>query len=280
MGRVGLLALLAGCNQVFGLAETVAVDARQFDAPADAAFQCPSPGSQPTFAALLHQAVTKNCVSYTTSTAANLGAAFCIDLDAIADGPIDELPERSTFTPAQRFDMPRLTPEGNEMWVRLRATGSATFSVYTRTGDHQWSWVRDLAIASQSQDDQLTVPSRSIDGTRRVLRYAFSEFKLYEYADDGTATTMIRSYQPSELGVTFMSFPNLTADGLRLVFVGSEVGATTAQTLYADRPSLSDSFSPARVLATAPVTSDPFLSEDCARLYTNGLGSIFYAQQR
>ena len=124
MRGVGLLALLAGCNQVFGLKETVPTDAQQFDAPPDAAFTCPSPGSQPAFAAILRQAVTKNCVSYTTSITANRAAAFCIDLDAIADGAIDELPVTSTLSPPGKFDMPRLTPEGDEMWVRKRGTGS------------------------------------------------------------------------------------------------------------------------------------------------------------
>ena len=76
MRGVGLLALLAGCNQVFGLKETVPTDAQQFDAPPDAAFTCPPPGSQPAFAAILRQAVTKNCVSYTTSITANRAAAF------------------------------------------------------------------------------------------------------------------------------------------------------------------------------------------------------------
>lgn len=280
MGRVALLLVLAGCNQVFGLRETVAIDAQQFDAPPDAAFQCPPAGTPPAFAALLHQAVTRNCVSYTTSHTANRAAAFCIDLDAIADGAIDEVPALSILTPANAFDMPRLTPEGDEMWVRHRTSNAATFAVYRHDGEHQWSWVRDLPIPSSSRDDLLTTPSRSIAGVRRFLRYAFSELRLYEYTYDGTTATPIRAYDAAALAVTFISFPSLTGDGLRLVFVGSEVGSTSALTFYADRPSLDVAFSPATVLTTAPVTTDPFLTEDCARLYTNGLGSIFYARQR
>jgi hypothetical protein len=280
MGRVGLLLCLAGCNQVFGLSETVAIDAQQFDAPPDAAFRCPPAGTPPMFATILHQAVTKNCISYTTSLGANRAAAFCLDIEAISDGAIDEVPERSIFTPPNAFDMPRLTPEGDEMWVRRRASNAATFAVYRYGGDHQWTWVRDLSIPSSSRDDLITTPSRSVGGVRRFLRLAFSELRLYEYTDDGATATLIRSYDASALAVTFISFPNLDADGQRLVFVGAELGSTKARTFYADRASLDVAFSPATVLVTAPVTSDPFLTEDCARLYTNGLGSIFYARQR
>ena len=51
------------------------------------------------------------------------------------------------------------------------------------------------------------------------------------------------------------------------------------QTLYMDRASIDAPFSPPTVLATAPVVYDPFLASDCSKLYTSGLGSIFYAPQ-
>jgi hypothetical protein len=274
------LASCCACNQVFGLGETVPVDARQFDAPADAPYRCPAIGTQPRFAALLHQAITKNCIHYTTSAPSNRAAAYCIDIDAIADGAIDEVPQPTVFTPDDKLDMPRLTPEGDEMWVRRRGAGSAAIAVYQHAGDHAWTWVRDLAIASGSRDDAFTVPTNRDHGRRRFLRYAFDELLLHEYDDDGLATTAIRSYDAPALGVTFISLPNITADGLRLVFIGSALGDTTSRTYYADRASLDVPFSPASVLTTAPVAFDPFLTEDCARLYTNGLGSIFYAVQQ
>jgi hypothetical protein len=52
-----------------------------------------------------------------------------------------------------------------------------------------------------------------------------------------------------------------------------------SRTLYSDRKAVSEVFSPASVLATAPVVLDPFLTSDCGRIYTSGLGSIFFAEQ-
>ena len=71
----------------------------------------------------------------------------------------------------------------------------------------------------------------------------------------------------------------ILADGLRLVFVGQGVDTNFAQTFYADRAQLADPFVQAVPLASAPVAYDPFLTTDCSRLYTSGLGSIFYARQ-
>lgn len=50
--------------------------------------------------------------------------------------------------------------------------------------------------------------------------------------------------------------------------------------MFADRSDPSVPFPAASPLATAPVVFDAFLSEDCGRLYTWGLGYLFYASQR
>lgn len=273
-----LLALCCGCNEVFGLRQTIAIDAQQFDAPADAPYACPPPGAQPMFAALLYQVIAQNCISYTTSATTNRAAAYCLDIDAIADGVIDGVPEKTVMTPEGNFDWPRLTPEGDEMWVRRR-DGTGKIAVYGYTSEHQWTWIRDLALASTGVDDIITTPSRRVDGVRHFLHYAFSERTLYEYTDDGATQTFVRAYDATALGIYFVQFPNLDADGLRLVFVGQGVDTNFAQTFYADRAQLADPFVAALPLTTAPVAYDPFLTADCSRLYTSGLGSIFYARQ-
>jgi hypothetical protein len=275
MRALAWVVLGCGCNQVFGLNETVA---QQFDAPIDAPFTCPAAGTQPAFTTVLNQAIAKNCISYTTSVTADRAAAYCVDIDAIADGVVDGIPERATLTPADQVDWPRLSPEGDELWVRRR-TPTTSFAIYQYVSAHNWRKVRDLALGGVGQDDIITTPSKRIGGARRFVRYAFGEFRLYEYSDDGTTPTMIRTYDAQALGVYYVQFPNLDADGLRLVFVGQSSGSTFAQTFYADRASIDEPFTTATPLATAPVAYDPFLSADCGRLYTSGLGSIFFAQQ-
>ncbi|HEX5060800.1 MAG TPA: hypothetical protein VFV99_15635 [Kofleriaceae bacterium] len=273
------LLLLCGCNQVFGLRETIANDAQLFDAPIDAPFTCPDPAMQPQFSKILHQVITKNCQAYMTSPESNRAVAYCVDMDVVVDGVIDAEPQPATLTPVGQYDWPRLTPEGDEIWVRDRRV-PPTFAVFQWQSDHTWAHVRDLVIANVARDDYITAPSRKVGGKRRFVRLAFSEFKLYEYDDDGTTTTPIRSYNLQlDLGVDFASFPNLDASGLRLVFVGQTTGTSFTQTFYASRASIDDSFSPAKPLLAAPLAYDPFLTPDCSRLYTSGLGSIFYAQQ-
>lgn len=274
------LTLCCACNQVFGLKETVPIDAQRFDAPPDAPFTCPAPGTQPQFSSLLHQAIAKNCLSYTTSIPMNRGVAFCVGPDGIYDGAIDEVPVMATLSPAIDADFPRITPEGDEIWVRHRGITPPSFAVYAYASVHQWTYVRDLAVPNVGADDVITAPSRKLGGKRRFLRYAFNGFKLEEYEDDGTTATLVRSYDlSSDLGLFFLQFPNLDADGLRLVFAGELQSAKDTQTLYTDRPSIDAGFPPPAVLATAPVVYDPFLAADCSKLYTSGLGSIFYAPQ-
>jgi len=273
------LLLLCGCNQVFGLRETIANDAQLFDAPPDAPYACPAAGAQPQFSKVLQQSLAKNCISYTTSPTADRAVAYCLDLDAIADGPVDGDLQLAEMPAPDKLDWPRLTPEGDETWARRRGS-TATFAVYRWESEHRWTHVRDLAISNTGRDDIITAPSRRVGGKRRFLRHAFSEFKVYEYEDDGTTTSVVRTYDiAGDLGVYFVQFPNLDADGLRLVFVGQAPTSNITQTFYADRARLADSFSSASALGTAPVAYDPFLTPDCSRLYTSGLGSIFYAPQ-
>lgn len=273
------LLLLCGCNQVFGLRETIANDAQLFDAPIDAPFACPTPGMQPQFSKVLHQVITKNCQAYMTSLESNRAVAYCVDTDQFVDGEVDGDPQPTTLTPAGTYDWPRLSPEGDEIWVRDRSV-PPKFAVFQWQSDHHWAHVRDLDIMNVARDDYITAPSRKVAGRRRVVRYAFSEFKLYEYDDDGTTSPAVRTYNlQADLGVDFVSFPNLDASGLRLVFVGQQSGTSFTQTFYADRANLDDAFSQAKPLLAAPLAYDPFLTPDCSRIYTSGLGSIFYAQQ-
>lgn len=279
-----LLVLVCRCNQIFGLKETQPLDAQQFDAPIDAPFACPAPGTPPQFSKILHQAIERNCQGYMTSPESQRAVAFCFDagglFGGIVDGEVDGVLQTSTLTPAGDFDWPRLTPEGNEIWVRDRGS-PAKFAVFQWQSDHQWTRVRDLMITGVARDDYITAPSRAVGGKRRFLRYAFSTFKLLEYEDDGATTSgPIRSYDVNiDLGSDFINLPNLDASGLRLVFVGETPGTTYSQTFYADRASLDVPFSKAMPLPTAPVAFDPFVTPDCSRIYTSGLGSIFYAQQ-
>lgn len=287
MGRtidVALLATLAGgCNAFYGLTETRPVDAAIFDAPNDAPYQCPGLGARPTFGSVLVQVTDRNCQLYTTSPDRQLAAARCSvgPVDTIETGPIDGELQPATLTGAPgELSFVRLTPEGDELWVRRLSAGVGKTTVYSRSDDHTWTFVRDLALPPSSRDDSFSAPTRRVGGVRRFLVHRFSS-DVVEYTDDGTTTTLVRTYAPPDLGSPYVILPNLTADGLRIVFAGEPTsGPSATQTMYAERSDPGAPFPAASPLATAPVAFDAFLSEDCGRLYTSGLGYLFYASQR
>jgi hypothetical protein len=278
-----LLALCA-CDQVFGLTATRPVDATFFDAPLDAAPTC---NGTPQFSPLLHQAVFQACLYYTTSEARDLAAAACGQgsYDDY-DGAVDQVLSPATFMGGPRPggpELPRLTPEGDELWGRFQVgPSSAVFSIFTHSGEHQWSYSRDLPITNPAMDDSVGTPTRKVAGVRHFIYWDHTNFQLVEYLYDGTTASLLRSYTPGELASSFVQFPQLSPDGLRLIFTGSlqTDPSNTVVTLYTQRATIADVFPPAVVLNTAPVTFDPFLTADCGRLYTSGLGSIFYAQQQ
>lgn len=75
-----LLLLLCGCNQVFDLNATVAVDAQYFDAPPRQPAHCPAFGTDLAFSPQLHQ-LHYYCVNYQVSLSADLAVTSCIDND-------------------------------------------------------------------------------------------------------------------------------------------------------------------------------------------------------
>jgi hypothetical protein len=259
------------------------IDAAVFDAGVDAAPMCPTPGTPPQFKGSLHQ-VSDNCVLYTLDEAGTRDAALCTsgvvnEPAVISDGGGDGVLSPVTLVPppASAPDMPRLSPEGDELWVRA----GGKILVYSHTGDHTWTFARDLGVSFQDFQESYSPPSRWVAGKRRFVATTNTTQLLQEWEDDGTTVTMGLQYPSVQEGTSFFLFPTLTADGLRLVWSGSFPTDMTAasRTLYADRKTVSDAFSLATNLTTAPVVLDAFLTDDCGRLYTSGLGSIFFAEQ-
>jgi hypothetical protein len=83
----------------------------------------------------------------------------------------------------------------------------------------------------------------------------------------------------TELGIQVATPPNLSADGLRMVFRAYESTGNTFAVFYADRESIDARFGMAQPVAGVPDVSDPFMSDDCARIYFSGLGSLLYVDQ-
>ncbi len=273
---------LCACTQVFGLDETHGVvpsDAQYFDAPADAPFACPPTGETPQFSRLLHQ-IPQSCRHYTASGPLGRATALCREpLAQVAEGPSE-----GPLSPvagladvgAQRFDLVRLVPEGDEMYVRHWDTGTVVGRIrrFRREADDTFTAATDVTLQGATTDSfvQFGAPSR---GPRRrmMLRNGTGALQEVEISETGVAQP-IAVYTEAELGVDLLiSLPNLTPDGLHLVFSGQR---EEQHTYYSDRATLADRFSPGRRLANVPAANDTFLTEDCSRVYFSALGSILW----
>ncbi|MDB4956779.1 MAG: hypothetical protein JWO36_4348 [Myxococcales bacterium] len=288
-GVVALIAL-AGCNQVFGLhatQESPASDAQFFDAPIDAPFRCPPAGTTPRFSTAPHQVLFRLCTRYVISADANLAMAMC-DGNEVAQGPVEGRLTAvsdltSTDTNVQR-SIPQLSPEGDFVFVHeyVFAQSKASFVRYRHAaGDH---WTRDgvLVMPAVVTGPLIEISTPTRGPVRRVI-VRDNTANLYELIDDGSNTLQMHAtYTPADLGVFNAQSAMLSADGMRLVLYGTKPdgnGNVIQSVWYTDRPTIADRFRPVDRMLDVPVITDPFLSEDCARLYFSGIGSIWYVQQ-
>lgn len=273
MRWLGLLIAVCGCNAVFGLRETAPVDAAYFDAPIDAAPQCPAPGGEPLFRPAYVQVPVSQCFSYVPSAS---GHALARCQNAMWFGPANGELRPATFQTTAQLNEPRLAPEGDLAIVSVFP--GPTFELYRRTGDD--SWVHERQVIAALPTRSVSTPSRGPDRRAMVVEFDTDHYQLTEIRDTGASPWAVAdSYPISALEVTALYSANLTADGLRLVFNGNS-NAGDSGVFQSERPSLSARFGPARLLSTVPsIAETPFMTEDCSRIYFSGLDTVFYLAQ-
>ncbi len=278
---------LAGCNQIFGLKKT---QPALFDAPADAPFTCPmlGQGLAPAFSDLFVQLIPEGtCENYTTSLpAANVAVATCMTAaeaqpTVTETGAIDAMALNVTPTVPFAADG-KLSPEGDELWVgRTDPNANALLSVYTRS-DTGWLLAFDaytvmgLPYASPSTPMKKGTPRRTLYSANGEV-HELDESAPGQWMDTGMTLT------PQALGIAgIASVPQLSPDGLRIVFAGTGTGADAPSgVFYADRVDLSHPFGPAiRVTGPPAEAAYAFMTSDCSRMYFAGLGSILYVPQQ
>ena len=251
------------------------------DADCQGVHGCPPIGTAPQFSRLLHQAIFQDCFEYSTSAAGTAVAMCNVDSSvALFEGPVDApLLAIPGFGPQAGFvlEAAQLAPEGDELFVSYESTSSPVTSRIERfvaAADGSWTQSVDvthplLGFASMG------TPSA---GPRRHVLVVTMSTAIQELVVDSTgASSLIRSYTATDLGIGANSAPNLTADGLRAVFAGSTT--TSSGVYYSDRAAIDDPLSPAISLAGLPFATDPFLTSDCARLYFSALSSVLYVRQ-
>jgi len=260
---------LAACNQVFGSTSVEVTPVAQFDAPLDAAFACTAIGQTPQFSPYLHQFLARDCSFYGIAGTDAVAECMIAGVETVVIGPLGGELVPALGLPASGLpSTPRIAPDGQTMLGRV----NPAVVEYARAGD-VWSVANSNVFELGSTGTPFSSIAQ-IGSTLRVLVLEFPEDTLAEY-ERANGVWSVVAQTPVEQVVGSASPAlglALTSDGLRLVI------ATDSETRYSDRPSLDAAFRPSEPLQS-PAASDVFVSDDCARIYLSGLGSVFYAQR-
>jgi hypothetical protein len=281
MRWLALLALPCGCDGVLGLHETRLADATHADAPPT----CAGIGMPPTFVPVLHQVTTTDCNEYVPSVTAGTATAACHSVASY--GPIDaDLVPLAVVgrSPNSTFDYPRLAPEGDELWIReaIPNTGYA-LDAYRLGSDGTFSYDHAIAVPSSLKPEQgfYNVGNTSAGPLRHFI-YGDAQVLSIEphelIADDTGAVQEAIGTVASLGGLSLNSPIMISADGLRLVFVGFPTGGGPTAPYYADRPALDAPFAMPVVLDLpgGNQLATPYLRADCDRIYFSIIGFVFY----
>jgi len=114
-----------------------------------------------------------------------------------------------------------------------------------------------------------------------------SQLALHELVlpANGTGIDLLVMGAPRLTRFGGLSAPNLSPDGLRLVFSATVMVSQSSVTgvMYASRDSVTTPFTYGEMvfLQGPPAEAEtPFLTEDCSRVYFSGLESVFYVTEQ
>ena len=284
--RFAVVALAAcGCNQVFGLEQTIGPSV-YFDAPVDAPFACPPVGQTPQFSRLLHQ-IPQRCSELSASLIADQAIAMCFEptmqiAQGTAVGPLEQIAGFETVNRIH-YDAPRLMPDGDQVIIRRWDEGTVVgeIRVYNRGADGVLTYSHEITLPSGAQTDSFVrygSPSRG-PSRRMFYRPNIGPLTELEFGPSG-ASTIAATYTEDDFGVTSFAGlpPSITGDGLRLVMYAG--GPEGNGIYYSDRAMVTDRFRTASLLMNVPPAIDAFMTDDCERLYFSAINSLFWVQQQ
>lgn len=291
VARLSMILALVGCNQIFGVNATgmlPPIDAQQFDAALDAPYACPPLGTAPAFSRNYHQAVMQNCTGYSASPGADLAMSVCQlggANEVIADGPIDGAMTASVLvsppeTPMIGQPSPKIGPDGDVLLVRRFDTVKNKFliALYERVSG-TWVYRYDAYTPNQQFSAFPSTPTRGASARRFLLYVGIGQGQLDEIVETSSGVwSKAASHTTAELAVATITDVNLSPDGLRIVFNGATASPIAPAVLYADRARVGDPFDHAIAL-DVPAVHEPFMTEDCGRLYFDAIDTIFFVQQ-
>lgn len=270
--KVLLLLTVTACNSIFGLPDVLRVDARiEIDAPTT----CPGTGTVPGYARTPTQVLAQECSSYQRTTSGDLAIASCIvgisygSVEGPADGPLDR-----PSLPGNTYGQRRLDPAGGTLYA-ISTTAPIEVLAFRRDGT---GWTVDAKLPFVYPTMALSTVARIGDAVHLiVVDSSVLPNEIHEWVGvGGTWNEQGPSTTPAGLGVLgFDSWIDLSPDGLRMVVQAVLPNETDTAMYYLDRSSPTGSFgTPQRI--DLPRVSDPFITDDCTRVYYSGLDRVFY----
>jgi hypothetical protein len=273
---VAAIAVLGGCNAVFDIATTESappIDAAYFDAPADAPYACPASGV-PRFSPYLHQVFAQyDCREYNESLD-GFGVAVCTFPAQLVDGRLETIAELSD--PSGPFGEPRITPEGDALFVRK----NDQLAQFTHTATGGWTQGPNVSVTAFTTGYGMTIGTPSM-GPMRHLMVQTQDAIVHELVVDAQGIgTEVDLYSSQELAASSQtrSAPHLSPDGLRLTFVAL-TSAGEFSVFFATRVDIGVRFGLATAMPDIGGVNDPFLTADCGHLYFSAVGSVAYVKQ-
>lgn len=285
--RLLLLLGLVGCDQVFGLDGRQDRDAAVGDvmtpadiAPDGDASACPASGP-PAFTPVSAFLLT-NCKNYTTSKIANRALVSCTSFYESALDTSDKMAAIVNIEPQEALYEPRLSPEGDEMFVTSQGPNGTQIRRYQRIGGqwHLGSALAGLPIDMAAPPTTLfaSTPTAKSGSRRIMLAHLLGDVQSFEeWKEDADTWSLVTSYTPANLGVATFAYPSLTPDGLHLVFSANPVAAMPAEIRYAWRATIDDRFDTSvKIDVGVNDVLYPHLASDCHRLYFTALDTVQY----
>ncbi len=292
-----VLLLLCGCNPLYGIESTALWDAPA-DSPPPPPPMCPAIGGTPTFTSDLNQVAARGVYSFSLDASEGLATGMVpnptLQYDVPVIGPIGAALQPVTMNPPPAWPSSvRLSPEGDMLfvtwWPGPQFYATSGYKLVNGTWTEVGNRFAPENISDQYAYYNLSAPSRG--PTRRFIGLLVDRVtqvvSMVELEYDGTTATELSRTPHTDLGVGDMAHANLSADGLRLVFVASEIGDDSMSTAsgilrfwYMDRPNLTLPFQgPARLVTSVPDNVNwPQLSDDCGRVYFYALNTTWYLE--
>lgn len=242
------------------------------DAPAIDAAARPCPASVvPGFGGPPHVVMYGECELYATDVSGALAVASCSD-GSVRAGPVNGLLDIQTFDPPGSYVMPRLAPDGRELFVIRGDRFGLEVDAFVPDPSTPNAWHAPVMQVLPAASG-LSAPTARLAGAARRLIATTDRGGLQEWTSaDATWTQFGAPLATADLaGVTPIGAPSITADGRRVVFAGQR-GSGAPAIYYLDRADVARPFAaqaPAKIYdgtgRRPPRT--PFMTTDCQTLY-------------